>query len=114
MSERDFKIVMEAGFSDEEKPTETLTVTKTAEETYFNVCWHSQVEYNGTLYEIVADETLDRSTYTISFNDPEQRYGIGEEVDEETYEFLYDSLTGLGVLSSSYLVKGCSFELDVE
>ena len=36
MTDREFKIVMEAGFSDDEKPTETLTVTKTAEETYNN------------------------------------------------------------------------------
>jgi len=114
MTKREFKIVMEAGFSDEEKPTETLTVTKSAEETYYNVCWHSQVEYNGTLYEIVADEDSNGSAYTISYNDPEQRYGIGEEVDSDTYEFLYDSLTGLGVMSSSDLIKGCTFELDNE
>jgi len=114
MTEREFKIVMEAGFSDEEKTTETLTVTKSAEETYYNVCWHSQVEYNGTLYEIVADEDSNGSAYTISYNDPAQRYGIGEEVDSDTYEFLYDSLTGLGVMTSSDLVKGCSFEIDNE
>ena len=40
MTAREFKIVMEAGLATEEKPTETLTVTKTAEETYFNICWH--------------------------------------------------------------------------
>ncbi len=114
MKSGDLKIIMEAGFSDEEKLTETLTVTKSAEETYYNICWHSQVEYNGTLYEIVADEDSNGSAYTISYNDPEQRYGIGEEVDNDTYEFLYDSLTGLGVLSSSNLIKGCSFEIDIE
>mgnify|MGYP001216446367 CR=1 FL=1 len=114
MKPKDLKVVMEAGFDDHEKPTQTLTVTKSAEETYYNVCWHSQVEYNGTLYEIVADEDLNGSAYTISYNDPEQRYGIGEEVDDDTYEFLYDSLTGLGVMSSSDLIKGCTFELDIE
>jgi hypothetical protein len=114
MKPQDLKIVMEAGFGDDEKPTQTLTVTKSAEETYYNVCWHSQVEYNGTLYEIVADEDSNGSAYTISYNDPAQRYGIGEEVDSDTYEFLYDSLTGLGVMTSSDLVKGCSFEIDNE
>ena len=102
MKSGDLKIIMEAGFSDEEKLTETLTVTKTAEETYFKVCWHSQVEYDGTLYEIVADEDSNGSAYTISFNDPTKRYGIGEEVDSDTFELLYDSLTGLGVLAVSY------------
>lgn len=92
----------------------TLTVTKTAEETYFKVCWHSQVEYNGTLYEIVATEDSNGSDYTITFNDPTKRYGIGEEVDSDTFELLYDSLTGLGVLEYSELEKGCSFKLDNE
>ena len=114
MKQKEFDFVMEAGFNDHEKPTKTLTVTKTAEEMYWNICWHSQVEYNGTLYEIVADEDLNRSNYTISYNDPSQRYGIGEEVDSDMHEFLYDSLTGLGVMASSELKKGCSFELDIE
>ena len=114
MKPQDLKVVMEAGFADEEKPTQTLTVTKTAEETYFNICWHSQVEYNGALYEIVADEDSTGIAYTISHNDTTQRYGIGEEVDSDMYEFLYDSLTGLGVMTRSELVKGFSFELDSE
>ena len=111
---QDLKVVMEAGFDGHEKTTQTLTVTKTAEETYFKVCWHSQVEHNGILYEIVGDEDSNGSGYTITYNDPTKRYGIGEEVDEDTFAFLYDTLTGLGVLEASELKKGCSFEIDIE
>lgn len=79
----------------------SLKVLSDPEETYVRTVWYYHAEIDGKRIIVQGDETWDGADYCIYHYDENCRDGIGEELDGEEYEGLYEELLEAGLFSRS-------------
>ena len=88
-----------------------IKVIKSGEVTYNKVFWNAQIEYGGQKYVLVGEEDDNGENYAFYHYDGESRFGVGNEINDETlYNVLYETLSNNSALSSS-LAQGDEFEV---
>ena len=81
-----------------------LKVLRDGYRTYTNIIWNVPIEYDGNKYVIVVNEDDHGVDRTLYHYDEDRRYFVGEEVDgdlaEQLYEDIIESMCEAGIMYS--------------